>query len=72
MTKRKVGRPIIYTDPYHAKWRHDQTSYNRELVAICKEFPNLTLKQARVIRRKRKAQRVQRKAEQELKEFKEE
>jgi len=62
MTK-KLGRPIIYNDPYHTKWRTDQTNYNHELYAICKEF-NCTMKQARVIRRKRKA-------EQELKKFEE-
>ena len=56
MTKKEGGRPIKYHDTYHKKWREDQTAYNHELYAICKEF-DCSMKEARVIRRRRLAER---------------
>ncbi len=66
MTK-KVGRPIEFTDVYHTKWRHDQTAYNHELYAICREF-DCSMKEARIIRRQRKAERELKELQQEPKE----
>ena len=54
MTKKK-GRPIEFHDPLHKKWREDMAAHNHKLYAICKEF-SCSLKLARVILRKRKAE----------------
>jgi hypothetical protein len=61
--EKKKGRPVEYRDTYHEKWREKQTAYNHEVATICKEF-GCSIKRARLIRK-------QRKAKQELENYKE-
>ena len=62
---------IKFKDALHTKWRTDQTNYNHELYAICKEFPGITLKQARKIRMQRKTELKAKRLQQEINDIKE-
>lgn len=71
MTKTKMGRPIKFHDAVHKKWAKTQTTYNRKMRAIAKEFPDLTHEQVLMIYRQRKAERVGKELKQKLDKLKE-